>query len=116
MEEVRDQLQVVPLAYSRMGYFVILPVKINLMESGQYAGKNAHQLTSLAAQPSVLLIYKNAINRHKTWLSKLSLWLPHQLLLTQQDNMTYQKLSNPWVQLQKLSPKVYVPHNEYIEI
>ena len=116
MEEVRDQLQVVPLAYSRMGYFVILPVKINLMESGQYAGKNAHQLTSLAVQPSVLLIYKNAINRHKTWLSKLSLWLPHQLLLTQQDNMTYQKLSNPWVQLLKLTPKVYVPHNEYIEI
>ena len=116
MEEVRDQLQFVPLAYSRMGYFVILPVKINLMESGQYAGKNAHQLTSLAVQPSVLLIYKNAINRHKTWLSKLSLWLPHQLLLTQQDNMTYQKLSNPWVQLLKLTPKVYVPHNEYIEI
>jgi hypothetical protein len=82
-----------------MGHFVILHVKINLKELGLFAGKNAQQLISLNAQPSVLLIYKNAINRQKLWLKKLFHSVSKLLKLTQQVNMTQPKLSNQWAQL-----------------
>ena len=81
MEEEPDHLKFAPLANNWMGLFAILLVKVNLQVVGLYAGKYA-QIISLTAQLSVLLIYKNAINRQKKWLNNLFNSLPKLLLLT----------------------------------